>query len=58
MRPAAVSPGQGGLILGILLVGFGVLALANEVLLVDWDLLWPLGLIVLGGGLVFAAMRR
>jgi phage shock protein C len=58
VRPASVSPGQGGLILGIVLVGVGVLALANEVLLVDWGLLWPLGLIVLGGGLVFAALRR
>jgi phage shock protein C len=54
----AVSPGQGRLILGIVLVGVGLVALANEVFRVDWDLLWPAGLILLGGGLVFAAQRR
>ena len=54
----SVSSGQGGLILGILFVGIGLLALGNEVFRIDWDLLWPAGLIVLGGGLVLAAMRR
>lgn len=54
----AVSPGQGGLVLGILLVGVGMVALANEVFRVDWDMLWPVALIVLGGALVLAARRR
>jgi len=54
----ARSPGEGGLILGVMLVGLGLLALGNEVFRIDWNLLWPIGLILLGGGLVFAARRR
>jgi phage shock protein PspC (stress-responsive transcriptional regulator) len=47
-----------GLVFGVLLIAVGVLALANEVLLVDWDVLWPVALIVLGGGLLLAASSR
>lgn len=53
-----LAPGQGRLFLGILLVGFGALALANELFRINWDLLWPVALIGLGGLLVFAAQRR
>jgi hypothetical protein len=53
-----VTPGQGGLVVGLLLVVVGVFALANETLRIDWDMLWPLGLIVLGGALVLAAQQR
>lgn len=53
------SPARGaGLAFGLLLIGAGALALANEVLLVDWDVLWPVALIVLGGGLLLAASSR
>ncbi len=52
------TPGSGTLVLGVLLVGVGVMALANEVLRVDWDLLWPVGLVLLGGALLLTAMRR
>lgn len=47
-----------GVVLGILLVLAGVLALANELFRIDWNVLWPAGLIVLGGALVLAAQRR
>jgi phage shock protein C len=47
-----------GLVFGVLLIAVGVLALANEVFLVDWDVLWPVLLIVLGGGLLLAAAGR
>jgi phage shock protein C len=47
-----------GLVFGVLLIAVGALALANEVLLVDWDLLWPVALIVLGGVLLLAASSR
>ena len=57
--PAAGSSARGaGLVFGVLLIAFGVLALANEVLLVDWDVLWPVLFIVLGGGLLLAAAGR
>jgi hypothetical protein len=47
-----------GLVFGVLLIAVGVLALANEVLLVDWDVLWPIALVALGGGLLLTASRR
>jgi phage shock protein C len=53
------APTRGaGLVIGVLLVAVGVLALANEVLLVDWDVLWPFALVALGGGLILVAYRR
>ena len=56
---AAAAPTRGaGLVIGVLLVAVGVLALANEFLLVDWDVLWPFVLVALGGGLILVAYRR
>ena len=53
------APTRGaGLVIGMLLVAVGVLALANEALLVDWDVLWPFVLVALGGGLILVAYRR
>lgn len=52
------SPARGaGLIFGFLLIAVGVLALANEVLLVDWDVLWPVALVALGFVLLLSARR-
>ena len=57
--PSAGAPTRGaGLVIGVILVAIGILALANEVLLVDWDVLWPFALVALGGGLIVAANRR
>ena len=57
--PGVGAPTRGaGLVIGLVLVAVGVLALANEVLLVDWDVLWPFALVALGGGLIVAAYRR
>jgi len=55
--PVVVTRWQGGLIAGLALVGFGVLALANEWFDVDWALLWPVALIALGGAAIVAARR-
>ena len=55
---AGTSARGAGVVFGLLLIAVGVLALANEVLLVDWDVLWPIGLVVLGGGLLLTASRR
>jgi phage shock protein PspC (stress-responsive transcriptional regulator) len=53
------SPARGaGVVFGFLLIAIGVAALANEVLLVDWDVLWPIAFVVLGGGLIVLASRR
>jgi phage shock protein C len=54
----AVSPGQAGLLMGLLLVAIGCLALANEIFRIDWALLWPLALVGLGAALVVGAQRR
>jgi phage shock protein C len=54
----ALAPGQGGLLIGLLLVALGFLTLANQMLRVDWDLLWPVGVVALGVALVVAAQRR
>jgi phage shock protein PspC (stress-responsive transcriptional regulator) len=53
-----IEPGQGALIVGLVLIVGGVAALANEVLRIDWDVLWPIGVIAFGGVLVLAAWRR
>ena len=50
--------GQGWLIIGVVLIVGGAGALANEVLAVDWELIWPAALIALGGLVVVAALRR
>ena len=50
--------GQGWLIVGVVLIVAGVSAFANEVLALDWDLLWPIALVALGGTVILATMRR
>jgi len=53
------APTRGaGLVVGMFLVAIGIFALANEFLLVDWDVLWPFALVALGGGLIVVAYRR
>jgi phage shock protein C len=56
MAPA--RPGQSSLIIGILLVIVGAVALAERAFQVDWDLLWPVGLIAVGAVLAVMAYRR
>jgi phage shock protein C len=53
-----LEPGQGALIVGAVLIIGGVAALANELLIVEWDLLWPISLVGLGAVLVVLATRR
>lgn len=52
-----VTPRQGGMIVGIVLIGVGILALGNEWYGIDWSVLWPVALLVLGGALIVAARR-
>jgi len=57
-REPIVSPGRGAILVGVVLIVAGVAALGNEVLNVDWDVLWPVALIAFGGVIVTAAWRR
>jgi phage shock protein C len=50
--------GSGTLILGLLLIVVGATAFASEVLHIDTDVLWPIGLIVMGAALVLLSYRR
>lgn len=55
---SSVTPGQGGLIIGIVFVIVGAAALANELFRVNWDVLWPVGLIAVGAAVLFGALTR
>jgi phage shock protein C len=55
--PRTVTPTQGGLIIGIILVGVGALAFVNEWYGFDWAMLWPVALLVLGVALIASARR-
>ena len=52
-----VASGQLGLLFGALLVLVGIAGLATIWIHVQWEVMWPLILIGLGGALVFAATR-
>lgn len=52
------SRGNGTLILGLILVVVGAAGFAHEVLRIDTDVLWPIGLIVIGAALVLLTFRR
>jgi phage shock protein C len=53
-----LEPGQGALIVGAVLIIGGAAALANELLRVQWDVLWPIALVGIGAALVVLATRR
>ena len=55
---APAVPGQGALLLGVLLIGVGAIALANQLFRIDWDLLWPIVLVVAGGALLVSVYGR
>ena len=57
--PRRRSSGGGSLVFGLILVGLGAWFLIREyVPQIDTDLLWPIGLVVLGIVLVVASLRR
>jgi phage shock protein C len=45
-------------IIGVVLVGIGGVLLLQEWIPIDWDLVWPLGLIAVGVLVLLAAVRR
>lgn len=54
-----VDPGNGGLIVGLILIGAGLWFLAREYLPpVNWALIWPVILIGVGGLVLLTSSRR
>jgi phage shock protein PspC (stress-responsive transcriptional regulator) len=58
VQSAPGRPGQGALFIGVLLIVIGGLGFANAIWRINWDLLWPLGLIAFGVLTVVAALGR
>lgn len=56
VRPA--GSGNGALILGLILIAVGAAGFAREALRIEWDLIWPVLLIAIGGAVVLVAFRR
>ncbi len=55
----SAQPGNGGLIVGLLLVGAGIWFLVREyVPAIDWTLIWPVILIAVGGLILVTSSRR
>ena len=52
------SPGNTGLVLGVILVGLGVWFLIDQYVTIDWDVLWPVAIMVVGGALIAGAIMR
>lgn len=58
-RPTrAPDAGRGVVIVGLVLVALGFMALANEVLRIEWSLLWPVAMVAIGGLVIATAPRR
>lgn len=53
-----VEPSNAGIVLGAVLVVLGAWFLVARYVNVDWDLIWPVVVIVLGVALIAGAMRR
>jgi hypothetical protein len=56
-RPAGRSGLSGPLIFGLLLIVIGGVFLVRPYLSIDWDVVWPLGLIAVGLAVLFMASR-
>jgi hypothetical protein len=56
-RPAGRSGLSGPLIFGLLLIVIGGIFLVRPSLAIDWDVVWPIGLIAVGLAVLFLAYR-
>ena len=52
------KPGSAGIVAGVVLVLLGVWFLVDQFVTIDWDLLWPVIIMVVGGGLIAGALMR
>ncbi len=50
--------GNAGIVAGVILVGLGIWFLIDQYVDIDWRLLWPAIVIVVGAALIAAAVRR
>ncbi len=50
--------GNAGIVLGVVLIVLGAWFLVDQYVRIDWNLLWPAVVIVIGVGLIAAALRR
>lgn len=53
-----VHAGNAGIVGGVVLVVLGVWFLVDQFVEIDWDLLWPVIIMVLGGALIAGAVAR
>ena len=54
----APDPTNAGIVFGFILVGLGVWFLVDQYVHIDWQLVWPVIVILIGAALIVAAMRR
>lgn len=54
----APKPGNAGIVAGVVLVAVGVWFLVDQYVNINWDLLWPVAIMVLGGTLIAGALMR
>jgi phage shock protein PspC (stress-responsive transcriptional regulator) len=52
------TSGNAGLVFGVVLVGLGIWFLVDQYVRIDWDILWPVAIMVIGGALVAGAVLR
>ena len=52
------DPGNAGIVFGFILVGLGVWFLLDQYVHIDWQLVWPVIVIVIGVALIAGAIRR
>ena len=57
-RGAAPKAGNAGIVAGVILIGLGVWFLVDQFIDVNWDLLWPVVIMVVGGALIAGALMR
>ena len=62
--PAPANPGNAwtsgntGLVFGVILVVLGIWFLVDQYVTIDWDVLWPVAIMVIGGALIAGAILR
>ena len=52
------TSGNAGIVFGVILVVLGIWFLVDQYVTIDWDVLWPVAIMVLGGALIAGAVIR